>query len=99
MEKCSNCRFANRASNDDFVFCTYWQTQGEKSKLSFKAFVKDVMFINPSPQSVGFGWGYVNQRFREDGAYSLSSTPLEGLLHSNQVCIDKNDKCNAYKNI
>ena len=99
MNKCSNCKFANRAGNRDSVFCLFWYEELSKSKgMTEEEFVRSRIFKETDINNIGFGWGYPHQKFiniEEEPKHSDTAT--SSLMWSNQICIQKDETCNNYK--
>lgn len=96
---CANCQFANKSGNQDFVFCTYWQDQANESKMSQEAFVRQVLFPKTDLQQVALGWGFPKQHFKLESHWVHKGTASEGLMWSEQICIQKDEVCEAFTSI
>lgn len=94
---CSNCRHANKSGNENYVFCTFWQTKCNKSGMSEEDFVRKELFTQTTIHRVGFGWGYPNKHFKADTHWVHKGTASEGVMWNNQICIHINEDCQYHE--
>lgn len=97
--RCTDCKFANKSGNEEFVFCTYWQGEANKYSEGAEGFVRNVIFQLPFPRKVGLGWGYPNKLFNAETHWSVKGTASEGLMWRDQICINKDDRCHKYEGL
>lgn len=96
---CSDCGFAYKSGNDDFVYCRYWQRRYGKSDMVEEDFINNIIFEEESLDSVGLGWGYPHRHFSKETHWVSKGTATEGLMYSNQICVQKDSVCSNYKDV
>lgn len=96
---CSNCRFANKSGNKDFVYCTYWQDRCNESGKPVEDFIKNVLFKETLVDKVATGWGYPKQHFSLESDWVHKGTLTEGLMWNEQICIGMSESCNNFKKV
>lgn len=94
---CKECKFANKSGNDDFVFCTFWQSKCNESGMSEEDFVRKEMFPQTTLSKVALGWGYPKKHFKLESHWVHKGTASEGLMWNNQICIHKDEHCHEHK--
>ena len=99
MRECATCKYANRAGNDDFVFCTYWQKQANEKSMESEEFALNIL-LDKEPTlngCVGIGWAYPKQNYNKEVNWHEKGTPSAGIMWNNQICVQANTGCSKYE--